>query len=394
MQGFGIGYYQLTVGEMSGMKHRVDVTAKDAAVKAELAPLLMEMDGLFAGFFGWLEGQHDPASGGFFYARSSKTSGQFIPDIESTSQALNIMERVELLSRWEEGKREQAVRFFQGKQDAVSGYFYDEHPHMREDEVMLGRALSYSLGSLRKLGAGPLFPLPDRMKDAPAYMRSPQAYVQWLAGIPLVNSWRGCDRLCNSAPYISQLPGSDREEYLQRAFQFFRDIQDRETGLWGEGSGYVRISGTFKLHTFYHRFGVPLPREEAIYASILHTLRNETATDMCYIRNPVNLLSYMKPAIPAHELEEIIFITLNNMKALLQADGGFSRELGHSPVAPNVAQVKEGEFYPGMPKPVPLGLGLAEGDMNAGTQALLIRSICYEMAGLPAPALPGSGKAQ
>ncbi|MNV60921.1 hypothetical protein D3C71_1534060 [compost metagenome] len=75
------------------------------------------------------------------------------------------------------------------------------------------------------------------------------------------------------------------------------------------------------------------------------------------------------------------------MKRLLRADGGFSRELAHSPTAPNVAQVKEGECYPGMPKAVHIGAGEVEGDMNAGTQALLIRSVCYQLAGKKAPPL-------
>lgn len=102
---------------------------------------------------------------------------------------------------------------------------------------------------------------------------------------------------------------------------------------------------------------------------------------MCYIRNPIHLLSYMKLPIPEEELREIIQITLANMRKLLRADGGFSRELAHSPTAPNVAQVKQGEHYPDMPKAVHIGGGRVEGDMNAGTQALLIRSVCHQLAG-------------
>lgn len=352
--------------------------------------LLNEMDGLFEGFFEWLGEQYDPVTGGFFYARSSKASGQFTPDIESTSQALNIMERAGLLEGWAEEQKERAVRFFQAKQDPQSGYFYDQNPHMREDEVMVGRAIGYSSSSLQKLGSKPLYPLPDRSGYAPAYMRSTAAYRAWLEGMPLTNSWRGCDRLCNSAGYIRQLPETEQNEFLQTALAFFDEIQNPDTGLWGEGNGYVRISGTFKLHTFYGRFRVPLPRREAIYKSIFDIIRNESATDMCYIRNPVNLLGYMQPDLPPADLEELISITLHNMKQLKQVDGGFSRELAHSPTAPNVAQVKEGEFYPDMPVPVHLGLGLREGDMNAGTQALLIRSICYSLAGLEEPRLPGA----
>ncbi|WP_187768119.1 hypothetical protein [Paenibacillus sp. PL91] len=87
------------------------------------------------------------------------------------------------------------------------------------------------------------------------------------------------------------------------------------------------------------------------------------------------------------ELQFILQTTLHNMSRLLRSDGGFSRELAHSPSAPNVAQVKEGEHYQGMPRPVYLSEGKIEGDMNAATQALLIRSLCYELAGVEEPLL-------
>src|SRR5690606_2759095 len=150
---------------------------------------------------------------------------------------------------------------------------------------------------------------------------------------------------------------------------YLNGIQHPDTGFWGEGTPYVQLSGTFKLHLLYKRFGMPLPRKERIYAAILHTLRTEKAVDMCYVRNPISLLDSLEAEIPPDEMTEITSVTLDNMARLKQEDGGFSRELGHSPPAPNVAQVKPGELYPDMPAAVPLGLGEAEGDMNAGTQA-------------------------
>lgn len=353
----------------------------------EIRRLLADMDGLFAGFHRWLRRQYDEESGGFYYAPSSREMPGSAPDIESTAQALNILERLE--AQLPEEMKRGLIRFFQSRQDPASGYFYDANPLMREDEVMVSRAISYSCNALKKLGGQPLYPLPYEAKQAPAYMASPESYRSWLQSVPLVNSWRGCDRLSTSSEYVRQVePVACREAYAQTAFDFFAETQDPVTGLWGEGSYYVRISGTFKLHIFYDRFGVPLPREEQIYGSILTALRQEEAADMCYIRNPIHLLSYMKLEIPADELREIIAITLANMRKLLRADGGFSRELAHSPTAPNVAQVKPGEYYPGMPQAVHIGGGKVEGDMNAGTQALLIREVCYQLAGIEAPRLP------
>jgi hypothetical protein len=342
---------------------------------------LSGLDALFEGFFDWLEGQYDPVSGGFFYARSSKESSKFTPDIESTAQAVNIMERVGILDRLSSDMRQGLIRFFHAKQDPASGYFYDTDPNMREDEVMVGRAIGYSAHSLFKLGSAPLYPLPSET-NAPSYMESTAAYLAWLEGVELTNSWRGCDRLCNSAPYIRALPVDEQRPYLETAFSFLDRIQNKETGLWGEGSAYVQISGTFKLLTFYRTFQTPVPRQDLIYRSILQCLRHETAKDMCYIRNPMDLLSEMEGlSMPEEEFVEILEITLSNITKLKRPDGGFSRELHRSPPAPNVAQVKEDEWYPNMPKAVPIGLGLVEGDMNAGTQAVLIRTIARRFAG-------------
>lgn len=349
---------------------------------------LREMDGLFAGFRDWLEGQYDPQTGGYFYARSSKGSGWFAPDIESSAQAVNIMHRLGRIDGLGPERRDKLIRFFQSKQEAATGYFYDANPDMREDEVMVGRAIGYSVGALRLLGAKPFYPLPDGSRAAPDYVRSPERYRQWLESIDLCHSWRGCDRLCNSAPYLAAMPEGERAPYVTEALSYFGEIQDQATGLWGEGSWYVRLSGTFKLLTFYRRFGEAMPRTDKMYDSLLHTLRTQEAHDMCYIRNPIDLLGWVKPnAVPPMDMEEIVSITVRNMARLLRRDGGFSRELDHSPAAPNVAQVKEGEYYPAMPKPVPLGLGCAEGDMNAGTQAILIRWTCYALAGLDVPPL-------
>ncbi len=353
-----------------------------------IASRLADGDALFDGFLDWLEGQYDETSGGFYYARSSIASGAFAPDIESTAQALNIIERCGLMNRLSAGSRDGFVRFFRSKQDPVTGFFYDADPNMRLDDVMVGRALGYSLAALRKFGAPPLYPQPARSEATPDYMATPETFGAWLRSISLANSWRGCDKLSHCGAHLAALEPSRREPYVREAFACLNAMQHPETGFWGEGAPYVQLSGTFKLQAFYRRFGEPLPRPERIYRSILRVLRTEEAVDMCYVRNPISLLASMARSIAPDELADIADITLANLAKLKRDDGGFSREREHSPPAPNVAQVKPGESYPDMPIPVPLGLGLVEGDMNAGTQAVLIRYTLRELAGLPPVHLP------
>ncbi|NOU92714.1 hypothetical protein GC093_05650 [Paenibacillus sp. LMG 31456] len=46
----------------------------------EIKQQLGELDTLFVSFYEWLAGQYDPASGGFYYARSSYDMDNFILD--------------------------------------------------------------------------------------------------------------------------------------------------------------------------------------------------------------------------------------------------------------------------------------------------------------------------
>ena len=356
-------------------------------MKSEYIKLLKTMDETFSDLFIWLAGQYDSLTGGFYYARSSMEDHRFTPDIESSSQALNILLRNDVLFKLPHQVKSNMIHFFQSKQQQGSGYFYDENPAMKKDEVMVHRAINYSTGALKRLGSVPLYPLPLHSDTAPDYAKTPEAYLEKWKQIDLTNSWRGCDLLSASCVYIGEMEEKIREPFIHAAVNYLGSIQDQTTGLWGEGDLYVRISGTFKLHTFYSRFNIPMPHTDLIYNSILKCLRTEVAMDMCYVRNPINLLAYMDVTIPDQELKEIIEITVTNMKKFKREDGAFSRELYNSPKAPNVAQVKDGEYYPDMPEPVSLGRGLMEGDMNASTQATLIRLQCYQLAGLRAEPL-------
>ncbi|WP_163538534.1 hypothetical protein [Gracilibacillus sp. YIM 98692] len=335
---------------------------------------VIELDSLYQGLFDWLCKQHDSISGGFYYARSSIADPNLTPDIESTAQAINILRRHQLLETLPMEIKKGLIRFFQLKQDPRTGYFYDSNPYMKMDEVMVHRALNYASNSLKRIGSKPLYPMPVDLNVAPSYTKSLASYKRKWESIDLSNSWRGCDILASSTVYMGQLEPSKQEAYTKEMAAFLADLQDEETGLWGEGSYYVRISGTFKLHTFYRKFQIPMPNQDKIYQSILYSLRNEKALDMCYVRNPIDLLSYLDIPIDESELREIMTITIQNLRRLKREDGAFSREVDHSPKAPNVAQVKGLGDYPDMPTPVILSHGLYEGDMNATTQATLIRN--------------------
>jgi hypothetical protein len=183
------------------------------------------------------------------------------------------------------------------------------------------------------------------------------------------NAWSACDNISAASVYIEHLPEKEQKLYLDAVLEYLAGQQDSETGMWGEGRPYIKISGVFKLMLLYRRFGQCMPRPDKILVSLYHALRTDSSEDMCWSRNSVEVLTTMQHQIPeigAEDISECFDITLENLKRYLKVDGGFSRHIDNSMKIPNE---------------MPLGMGLVEGDMNAGTQALRIRNLCYAIAG-------------
>ncbi len=332
---------------------------------------LRDMDALLKDFYRWLAGQYDPQSGGFYYAHSSIGHPEFQPDIESTAQAVNIMAASGLIPAMPEWMKKGLISFFHQRQQPESGFFYDPHNGMAKVDRMAGRAVNYSVSSLRLLGAAPLYPVPGvgGTGTLPEYMRDLPPFKRWMSERTWSNAWSACDNISATTIFIEHLPEKEKQAYLDAVVDFLAEKQDPETGMWGGGRPYIRISGVFKLMLFYRRFNIPLPGAREILASLFQALRADTSEDMCWTRNSVEVLAALKyqiSGIPRADIAECFEITLKNLGRYLKADGGFSRHLESSMESPNE---------------MPLGLGLAEGDMNAGTQALRVRNLCYGIAG-------------
>ncbi|HYH05223.1 MAG TPA: hypothetical protein VEC37_19195 [Bacillota bacterium] len=336
----------------------------------QIHEVLKAFDPLFEHFYTWLAGQYDSGYGGFYYAASSKEVPEFQPDIESTGQAVHILGNSRLLQQMPAAIQQQIIAFFQQRQ-TPEGYFYDPHNAMRNIERMVGRAIMYSCTSLKALGAKPLYPLPGSNKNSavlPEHLKSLTALKTWLDERPWDFAWMAGDNIQATGVYLRAMPPTESGKYIESICNYLLEHQDPQTGLWGEGRPYVRISGAFKLALFYRDLGKPMPQAERIYQSLLDTLHHDVSEDMCWTRNPMDLLLVLQKQlgrVSETELLDILTITYNNLKQYQKPDGGFSRHVQASLVTPNN---------------VPLGKGLVEGDMNASTQALRIRMLAHQVA--------------
>jgi hypothetical protein len=354
--------------------------------KEEIAAVLHDVDALFKDYYRWKARLYDPQTGGFYFAYSAlEDTKKFRPDIESTAQGLGRMISFSgLADGMPPSMKKGFIRFFQSRQDPESGFFFDPHVKELYDDRMRGRALSYCMGGLRRLGAKPLYPLPGKKKKSKktgkgktsyiAHLDSPEAFRKWLDARPWDNTreWIALCQISAQSGVIRSMPEKKRKALLDTLFKYLAKKQDPKTGLWGGGSPYVKISGAFKITMIFRMAEQPVPLADLIYSSTLDCIRNNEATNICFARNPLELLrviegSMTKP-IPAADRVEIIRISTRNLKRFLRPDGGFSYNADRS-----ISTINNS---------VPVGKGHVEGDMNGSSQALWIRRMLYDLAGV------------
>ena len=268
-----------------------------------------------------------PKPGGFY--ESVPKEGK--PRIESTARGITMLEKADMLDAIPATMRQKFIIFFQMHQDAASGFFEDPQ-EQRSAYERRGRALSYSVGALEKLGATPLYPLPGKKSDQTemAHLQSVPDFRAWLDDLPWERSWSAGSILSAQSALISQLPEPLHSTIVDFLFAYLEERQHPSTGMWGTGSPYVQISGAFKVSMMYQTFGRLMPRADCIYRSLIKCMRKEVCWDATWVRNPLHLLRVIQPqleALPDTERQEIVRIAIYNISQFLRPDGGFARNL-------------------------------------------------------------------
>ena len=123
----------------------------------------------------WFANLYDPVTGGFYYSNSARNTIGFLPDAESTSQALNFLKSsgmtedvnrniAEAIPEW---MKNQIICFLKSLQDPKTGYFY--HPQWTVDSVnsnvsRRSRDMNQATGILEALGSAPTYNAPNGAK--------------------------------------------------------------------------------------------------------------------------------------------------------------------------------------------------------------------------------------
>ncbi len=124
------------------------------------------------GIVTWLANLYDPVSGGFYFSNSARNNEGFMPDLESTAQAIGIVESIltgysgTLTNYFGEEIAAKFVRFVKEMQ-AENGYFY--HPQWTKDNIdknhdKRSRDVMNAISILESFGASPTYDTPTGVK--------------------------------------------------------------------------------------------------------------------------------------------------------------------------------------------------------------------------------------
>ena len=257
------------------------------------------------GFLSWLGALFDPESGGFYYSNSARDNecaeyrGEicyFLPDIESTNQAINVLlgtkliDSVEELPEW---MRKKIGEFVCSLQSPKDGYIHhpqwkDHHetaPRISRDlvwatnlEKTLGFKLPYPTAyeRLEKIAKGEASK--SELETQPPELRSEKDFLEYISAL----DWKKNAYACGNriAAQSNQIVAAGLTDV---AVNFMNSIQNEHNGLWGEQEGYMGNNALMKITCFYDAVKRPIPRALlAVREAMKCIVTDEFARTACY----------------------------------------------------------------------------------------------------------------
>ena len=365
----------------------------------------------------WYANLYDPYIGGYYCTASGKANEGFLPDIESSKQAMNFIEGSGLADHaggdWRRvvpgWMKEKFVRFAKRMQEP-NGYFYNLLKTTDEIDAHIakrGRDLSWCTWFLRQLGKNPTYDTPNGMKGdgldcdgnpvadfAPAAVASerPAAATKYPEHLENRETFLRylndtVDIVGKSYYYGNQLNATYNEirarDLALRAegadyslcdvlIEWLNERINPETGYWSPLPTFAGTNGFFKVITLYNEWGYTYPTlERAVESVIAGILGDEPTTkNSCEVYNLWSaLISAKENAAKCYAPEEGERILRNIKGTMLSCApkailNTYRKQSGY--------QMPDGAFSHGVERcmtshqgGIQVGLGLKEGDVDA-----------------------------
>ncbi len=288
------------------------------------AETVSALKGLYSLYSGdtveWLANLYDPSIGGFYYSNSAKETDGYLPDIESTMQALNFMRYSGLIGHpksIDATFKNNIIDFVKGLQSDSDGYFY--HPQWSGLEITderRGRDQMWALDILSLFGAKPYYTTGgvagergDPGVSAASHLVSPLG-MNYRSQISRVVACATIDHLKDEASFKAYLDSQDWTDAYETGNRLaaqvtsIRDagllnyligyLNDKQiktgvnTGMWDNQSGYKAVNGLFKIATIYQAADVVIPYSTEAANYCIATLDDDLVGDggtVCWVYN-------------------------------------------------------------------------------------------------------------
>lgn len=255
----------------------------------------------------WLGSLFDPDIGGFYYSESARDN-EFItyngvdypllPDIESTSQATNFLQRNEIFKDWMDfplWMRKKMEKFICERQDPETGFFY--HPQWPKEFTdskpsRRGRDSWWALSMAEKYQFKLPYPTAyerlEKEKDKensilPEYLLSEEKFLNYLKSFDWDNKSYWSGNMLAAQGQLIKAAGLSNV-----AVDFLNSIQNPKTGTWGIAEdGFAAINGYLKISALYRDCGRAIPNSEKALSIAFDctTAPIEGANSVCFQYN-------------------------------------------------------------------------------------------------------------
>ena len=289
----------------------------------------------------WLANLYDEEIGGFYYSNSGRDNHGFLPDVDSTYQALTLISHMGMQSDFGYGRGSypkgftQQIGIFAKSLQDENGFFY--HPQWTKEMVdsklsRRARDLIRAQALISQAGMKPTYNTPDGGKGdgliwdkelgafvplenlteplgesvasavskvtstaayVPDHMRTEEALRVYLQAF--LNANKNFYTVNNElANQTSQFLERDRQLAREGAswrcvpiiIDFLNEHQNPENGSWSSITNYNAVDGLFKAAHVYTAFGCQIPNAMAAAMTALNAITSEQATThICNIYN-------------------------------------------------------------------------------------------------------------
>ena len=370
----------------------------------------------------WYANLYDPYLGAYYCTTSGKENEGFLPDIESTVQALRFLENsgmlCELGGDWREAMSDEfkakLIKFVKRMQ-LPNGYFYNflktqEQIDSSGSIAKRGRDLGWCTSTLAELGAKPTYDTPNGVKgdglDAegnpvadfkpyvaekgceepkaaavnyPEYLENKDTLIKYLnENVDIVNKSYWSGNLLNAT--YPQYKARDRalglegkpDSLCETLINWLNERINPETGYWSPLPTFAGTNGYFKTVIIYNAWGYAYPCPERAAQSVLAgILGDEPSTgNICEVYNLWSALISTKENVkrchPAETRDAVLKIINDAMK-----EQGAAAIL-NTYKKQSAYQMPDGAYAHNVHRcitshqgGIPVGLGLEEGDVDA-----------------------------